>query len=215
MDSAASQSEKAEVGAQSTPPQAGSSNPDAAETFTHAEPPSSSSFPLLQKLRVDRKWRAKWKSKKQTQQPQGDEEPGQEAEEGGDDVEVVEDDDEGTSMLGRASRSSNSYYISTGSHNSSRSSVRDNSSRNPALARIWRFLGVRFLGVRFFAVPRVGYHHVLMGITVVGIILLCELKVKFLLIVGTDAFSTIGRGLLLASNAWHIPPPVIVRPPSL
>lgn len=166
MDSAASQAEKVEVGARSTPPRAGSLNPDAPETFAHAELPSSSSFPLLQKLRVDRKWRAKWKSKKQTLQESeqlrahhdSDQEAGQEAVEGEEDVEVVEDSDEGTSVLSRPSRSSTSYsYPSTES---------DNSGWSAAWAKIRRFLPV----------PIIALHHVLMGISIVGIILLCRSK---------------------------------------
>lgn len=183
-----SQSEKSEVGPQSTPPRAGNLNPDAAETFAHAEPPPSSSFPLLQKLRVDRKWRTKWRSKKQSEKPRADHgsdpEAGQEAVQGDEDVDVVEETGEGTSMLGRSSRTSTSY-LSAESNN-------QNWDWSAAWAQIRRFLPV----------GRIAYHHTLMGISIVGIILLCKLIMIYIYIFFLHYHMRLSSVLIRVQVSW-------------
>ncbi|KAL4781144.1 Ca2+ regulator and membrane fusion protein Fig1-domain-containing protein [Aspergillus varians] len=175
MENTDPESEKAGIGSQSTPPWAAESvSPVAPEIFSHAEPPASSSFPLLRKLRVDQKWKAKWRGRKRTKvgnkQQQGQqEEPNQDLEEGeewGEEEELGEEESEGEGMEGSDNESIELEQISTPS---SGSSYMDNNSS--LWTKFRRSLRIFRIGFQRF-VPQITFSHVLMTIRVVSIVLL-------------------------------------------
>ncbi|KAL2802377.1 Ca2+ regulator and membrane fusion protein Fig1-domain-containing protein [Aspergillus granulosus] len=157
METAQPESEKA--GSQSTPPAMNTTPP---ETFAQA---SSPSFPLLRRLRVRSKWKAKWSRRgKQRENDQHQEEHDQEeAEEAEDSEDSEENDNESIIVVEQDSRSGSTYS----------SYMTDNIPHwKAAWNRVRMFLPkIKF---RYFLrfIPMIGIHHILMITSAVAITML-------------------------------------------
>jgi hypothetical protein len=145
---AAAQSGSEKAGSSSSPPALSKNRP---ETFSRV---SSPSFPLLRKLRVPSKLKAKWSKKGKQPEPEQEQDQG---------VEETEEENDDESILVRSDAESDNDYLSSLDTDDSR------------WRTIWRKVRFYLPNINYrFPTYYIGFHHVLMIISAVAITLLCK-----------------------------------------